>query len=452
MSFLALDLGTSFIKGAILDLNTLRISHVHRIPFPAPLSDQLPWRCEIDPRQVVSAAQDVIEHLLPHTPNCSGMVMCGQMQGLVLTDEHGEPLSNCISWQDQRALLPHPSGEGTFFDVLSRQSTPKEHRQMGSELRPGLPACALFWLVEQNQLPHAIPASLPDFVVANLCRTLATTEPTNASVHGVFNLETGDWHWPVISRLGLKSLRWPEIRRTGQVVGHLNAGSRSIPCYTPVGDQPCALVGALLQDGELSINISTGSQVSLLSHRLEMGDYQTRPFFDGKYLNLITHIPAGRSLNTLVNLLTELAQKQGFELDPWPHIVRAVEQVSKTDLRVNLAFFAGACGDQGEIANIQESNLTIGHLFRAAFENMADNYYACALRLSPRRAWRRLVFSGGLAQKVEPLRRIICDRFGDEYRIAPSSEDSLTGLLALALAFGGRAESVERAIAQVSAR
>jgi len=66
-------------------------------------------------------------------------------------------------------------------------------------------------------------------------------------------------------------------------------------------------------------------------------------------------------LNTLVNLLTELAQKQGFnKLDPWPHIMRAVEQVSKTDLRVNLAFFAGACGDRGEIANVQESNLTIG--------------------------------------------------------------------------------------------
>jgi len=111
---------------------------------------------------------------------------------------------------------------------------------MGSELRPSLPVCALFCLAEQNQLPHvnAIPASLPDFVVANLCRTLATTEPTNASVHGVFNLETGDWHRPVISRLGLESLRWPEIRRTGQVVGYLNASSRSIPCYTPVGINP----------------------------------------------------------------------------------------------------------------------------------------------------------------------------------------------------------------------
>jgi len=151
-------------------------------------------------------------------------------------------------------------------------------------------------------------------------------------------------------------------------------------------------------------------------------------------------------------LLTELARAQGIELDPWPAIVNAAEQVGDTDLRVNLAFFAGACGDQGEITNIRESNLTVGHLFRAAFQNVADNYYACALRLSPERRWRRLVFSGGLAQKIDLLRRIICDRFGDEYRMAPSSEDTLLGLMALALAFSGRVGSVERGMGVLSQR
>jgi hypothetical protein len=96
-----------------------------------------------------------------------------------------------------------------------------------------------------------------------------------------------------------------------------------VPCYTPIGDYQCAMVGALLQYGELSLNISTGSQVSLLKPQAEFGNYQTRPFFDGRFLATITHIPAGRSLNLLVKLFSKLAESQKIELaDPWPYIAR----------------------------------------------------------------------------------------------------------------------------------
>jgi sugar (pentulose or hexulose) kinase len=94
--------------------------------------------------------------------------------------------------------------------------------------------------------------------------------------------------------------------------------------------------------------------------------------------------------------------------------------------------------------------LTVGQLFRAALQNMADNYHTCALRLSPECKWNRLVFSGGLAQKIDLLRRMICDKFGADYRMSPSSEDSLLGLLALALTFSGRAPSVQQAMVELA--
>ncbi len=37
MTFLGIDLGTTFIKGAVLDLDRLRLGHIQRVPFPAPL-------------------------------------------------------------------------------------------------------------------------------------------------------------------------------------------------------------------------------------------------------------------------------------------------------------------------------------------------------------------------------------------------------------------------------
>ncbi|MCX7840981.1 MAG: FGGY family carbohydrate kinase, partial [Anaerolineae bacterium] len=422
---------------------TLTIQHIQRVPFPEPISNQPALFCEIDPCQIIEATRILIACLAPYAPTCEGVVMCGQMQGLVLTDAHATPHSNYISWRDQRARQPHPSGNGTYFDVMMARISTDERRVTGNEWRPSLPVSVLFWLAERNALPRdAIPVSLTDFVLAHLCETTPTTHPTNASVYGVFDLARGDWHRDVIARLGLASLRFPEVQHTGAFVGGLTLNGKRVPCYIPVGDQPCALVGAYLRERELSINISTGSQVALLAPRLQFGDYQTRPFFDGKYLNIVTHIPAGRALVALIELLTEIPRARGIELDAWEYIAQEVARLDATDLRVNLAFFASAVGERGVIENIREDNLTIGNLFRAAFENMAENYFTCAQRLSPTRAWERIVFSGGLAQKFESLREIIAAKFNVPYRVCTAGEDTLGGLALLARVCSGRATAV----------
>jgi sugar (pentulose or hexulose) kinase len=445
MVFIGIDLGTSFIKGAVLDLENLSLQHIRRVPFPEPVAGLPSLFYEVDPLDVVAAFKRLVAELLPHAPGCAGLVMCSQMHGLVLTTAQGEPRSNCLTWQDQRALLPHPSGAGSYFQVISNRLNPAEHRQQGNELKPSLPLCYLFWLAENKQLSQTelIPAALPDFVLAYLSGTTPGIERTNAAAHGALNLESLDWHEGMIAKLGLEHLHWPVVRPFGQVVAEIEIEGQSLPCYTPVGDHQCAVAGAFLDYSELSLNIATASQVTMLTPELTPGNYQSRPFFDGRFMNTIARIPAGRSLNVLVNLLSELAQAQQLELaDPWPYIAESTAAVAETSLQVDLAFFASSVGERGMIANIQEDNLTIGHLFRAAFQNMANNYDVCASRLSPERAWERLVFSGGLVQKIDPLRQIICDKFQLGYRLSASQEDTLLGLLALALVAGGRAGSV----------
>jgi len=103
-TFVALDLGTSSIKGAVIDLEQGRLAHVRHVPFPQPIPGLPPLFCEIDPAQIVAATRSVLEPLLPLAPACAGLVLCGQMGGLILTTEAGQPLSNYISWRDQRLL------------------------------------------------------------------------------------------------------------------------------------------------------------------------------------------------------------------------------------------------------------------------------------------------------------------------------------------------------------
>jgi sugar (pentulose or hexulose) kinase len=286
-----------------------------------------------------------------------------------------------------------------------------------------------------------------------LCGSIPGIEATNASAHGAFNLEASDWHHELIRSLGLDHLRWPALRKHGEVVGHLKLGSKSVPCYTPVGDAQAALAGALLTTEELSLNISTGSQASRLSDGLTLGDYQTRPYFDGKFINTFTHIPAGRSLDVLVGLLTELAAAQKISLeDSWAYIGEEAKKAADTDLEVDLSFFPGPGEDEGRISNIRGDNLNVGHLFRAAFNNMAQSYYECACRLWPDRSWRNLLFSGGLACKLEALREAIQKRFQTGYRLSPFAEDTLYGLLILASIFSGRAKSVEEVTRELRLR
>jgi sugar (pentulose or hexulose) kinase len=446
MRYLGIDLGTSFIKGAVLDLETLSVGEVRQVRVPSPLPGLPPLRTEYDPESFVIAARRIIEELLIEAPDCRGVLMCGQMGGLVPVSPRGEAISNYVSWLDRRLLEPHPSGGGSFYEVFLSRLTGDDWSALGREIRPGTPLSYLFWFAE-NRGREPIPgvATLPDFVMARLCNSTPATHPSNAV--GAIHLGKREWHYPLFNRLGFGNVRWPDLREINQPVGEVRAGGRRLLCHPPVGDHPCALVGALLEFGELSLNISTGSQVSLRSEVVEPGDWQTIPFFDGQFLKRISNLPAGRALSALVRLLSELAEAEGVTLaDPWNYIAKAAVSKPSTELRANLAFFPTPLGDSGSLTHLREENLTVGDLFRAAFINMADNYYEAARRLSPAQAWRRLVFSGGLAQKLELLRALVAEKLQKEYRLCSAADDTLQGLLALALVVSGQAASVQRAM------
>jgi sugar (pentulose or hexulose) kinase len=451
LAFIGIDLGTSFIKAAVLDLESYQLQHVQRIPFPEPIARLEPFKCEFDPNHVVTAVSDLIRQLANFPVAFEGLVMCTQMSCMVLMDDQGKARSNCIGWRDQRALEPHPSGSGSYYEVLKRRLSAEQKRELGNEMPPGAPISFLFWLAEQDKLePGLIPVSFGDFVLSILCGSSPSVESTNAMSYELLRLETLDWHKEVIEELGLEKLHWPRVRREGEVVGTLRIGTTDVLCYTPVGDYQCALAGALLAEDELSLNISTGSQVSRLTSHLSLGDYQTRPFFDGKFTNTFSHLPAGRSLDVLVNLLSEFPQSSGIPTAGlWEYIARAAEAVEHTDLHVNLSFYPGPCGDQGAISNIRERNLTVGNLFRGSFENMTQNYYDCALRIWPDRSWRNIVFSGGLARKASLLRKIIQQQFQTGSRLCPLEEDTLLGMIVLAQVFSHRAASVQQATASL---
>ncbi len=432
MKCFGLDLGSSTIKGAVLDLATRRVEAIVREPFPEPISG-LPARFfEIAPDQVVAAVERVVSQLLKIEPDVTAIFSCGQMGGVILIDpDTGRPLTNYLSWRDQRTLGEHPHG-GNFLDEMQRRWSGNEFIELGRELKPGSATSLLFWLSEHGLLPNgAMPMGVGEFVFAKLCQTAPQMDPTQAI--GLLDLTHGTWHHSAFARLGLEHLLWPTLTHVSMPLGVWNLDGKHFECFPILGDQQVALRGAVVKAGDLSLNISTGGQVSRVTTALELGDYQTRPYFYLHYLNTITHLPAGRSLNVLMGLLTELARAENVALrDPWSAVNQDLDQADGGGLACDLAFFSGPMGDTGSISGITVDNLTIGNLFHAAFTNMADNFAQCAERVFPQRDWQRIVLSGGLTQGVPKLRGMIQQRLPGVMKESTAAEETLVGLLEVA--------------------
>ena len=417
MIFLTLDIGSTYIKGAVSDLTSGTLHHVRRIPFPAPIEGTPPGHFEVDPAAILEVVQTVVDDLLPHAPDCQGILSCSQMHAFLLVDDAGRACSNVITWKDQRAA-------GDLFDQIAGCVSPADLRATGNELRVGLPICALVHMAQAGTLPpKAMPASMPDWVLGQLCGVVADgVEISNAGAYGCLDLASGDWHRPTLAALGLGHLTFPTIRGWDHVLGHY----RGIPIFTPVGDHQAALAGVGLRPGELSINIATGGQVSMLSGTLHFGTYQTRPYFDDLFLSSAVNVPAGQGLGVMVDFVTEVAALSGTPIDnPWAAINRAVDATPSTDLQVDMAFFDG---NVGAITHIDSENLHIGALFRAAFNRMAASYAEAAQALDPTRSWTRILLTGGVMHKSSHLRSAIAEQFGMEPELIHITEDTLSGL------------------------
>lgn len=429
MRCLGIDIGSSSIKGAILNLRSGQVERIVKEPFPDPIPGLRPGFHEVDASLVLSRTHSVIRQLLFDAPEVRQIFFCGQMGGIILTDATLHPVTNYLSWRDQRSLQALDGSRTSLLEEIEQRLSPHLFADLGRELKPGTATVLLHWLKRHNQLPAGtLPVSIGDFVVASLCGVAPTMHRTHTI--GMLNLRTGDWHREAFDILGLNELHWPALANDQLPIGQCTMDGRTLDVYTVMGDQQAALKGIQLSRDELSINISTGSQVSQITSEFQPSRCQTRCWFGTEFLNTITHIPAGRSLTVIEALLTELPRAAGIAIpNSWQLISEATERSGGDGLTCDLSFFASAMGNDGRIDHITTENLTVGNLFQAAFEFMADSYLTCSQRLSDSPTWSRIAISGGLVQAFPSLRKKLQKRFSLPMREVAEQEETMLGLL-----------------------
>lgn len=188
-----------------------------------------------------------------------------------------------------------------------------------------------------------------------------------------------------------------------------------VPIYIPVGDHQCSLLGAGLQNHELSVNLGTGGQISILGGT-------DRPYFDGRGLTCHVRLPAGRALSSLQKLLNR----------SWLELESEAEKITCEQIRCHLALYPGPCGSFGWFRNLTEAEMTPGHFYRSALESIARNVENCTIGM-PRFDAVRL--SGGMFARSELLRTLVAARFPGkriEWNKERAGREALYGLMELA--------------------
>lgn len=429
MYTITIDCGTSFLKAALVEYETGKIiKKITKRTSEIETKNRFPRI-----QGVAYAVKEILREF-----QCFGdkfyVGISTEMHGFVLTDMEGNILCDYVSWKDEWAL--EKSERGSYLEEIASLVNMKDIESTGMPLKAGIASTNLYVVLDKNPGLKGRKArfyTLGDYLIYSLTSIIPAVHPTNAAASGLYDLGRKKWNERLIEQLGYQFIQFPSVDEDKIVEAQIN-GCRYCFCEA-IGDQQAALLGSGMKENVLSFNLGTGSQVSILDGNLIFDKtFQTRPFFNNMYLNTIPHVPCGRALNVYINFFRELLKAyNGMEVEDeklWKIVMELAATSDDTELIIDMSFFPNSVNKNtnGKIANILETNFTVGNLMRSVFEQMAENYYVTAKRLlKEKHKVDKVIFSGGVANKNLLLREKIIERF-PKCEVEVSDQETFRGL------------------------
>lgn len=302
---LAIDVGSSSIKAAVVAIEDGTWLATRRSPTPGPAPDRPLGRHESHAQSIVAAVRDSIEEICEQFPGISAIGFSTQMHGVVLTDQQNRAISPFISWQDDRANERF-SDRGSLLEDVRQRVPAAVLARTGINPRAGLGAFnARRWLDENPVLAGDVRRvhTLGSFILASLAGVFCT-HLTNAAALGVVDIGIGRWDSELIEWLGLDGLQFPEIRSNFTPVSSVTHGAGRADIFPDVGDHQASVYGSQHDDADsISISLGTAGIAARTSPKLVPSPrYEVRPYVDGRYLQTISRLPGGRHFDTCTAL------------------------------------------------------------------------------------------------------------------------------------------------------
>lgn len=208
--YLGLDLGTSGLKGILLD-GEGRIA----AEASAPLSVSRPqdgWS-EQDPGDWIAAAEAVLEALAPKAAGLRGIGLSGQMHGATLVDREGRAIRPCILWNDTRS----------HCEAAALDADPRFRERTGNIVFPGFTAPKLAWLRthEPDAVARAALVLLPKDFLRLWLTGEAVAEMSDAAGTSWLDVGRRDWDDDLLAATGLGREHMPRLVEGSEPSGTL---------------------------------------------------------------------------------------------------------------------------------------------------------------------------------------------------------------------------------------
>jgi sedoheptulokinase len=436
---LLIDFGTSSIKSAIVDLKSGEFSFVQSHA-SGECCSALPRHYEVSPSQLRERFIAICDHYLTDLAiDYEGIVICSEKNGFVALDADNSPITNYISWKDERSL-EELEGVDTFSLVVEGLGD-QFWAITGWRPGPGLPYMNVTHLARQARIKGECKiVSLPEWLA--LCSGDSNDVVHDSMLHGLCFYDVRakivsetlvEW---VEDLTGVRC-RFNSVAPTGSISGYWHVAGRRIPIYIGIGDHQTSVLGAGNLPGEtISVNIGTGSQVAVIDPEIVPREVELKPYFDSRDLVVVTRIPGGRALAGYVGFLGDVVRASGgTEADFWDMLYQLDEtSILESSLKFDLATFGSAWNYQGggKITNIGDGTFTLENYLASLLLSFTQQYVDLMRVFDPQHRISTCVLSGGVPRRIPVLNRLVQRMSGYETKPATEVDESLIGLRALA--------------------
>ncbi len=198
--YLGLDLGTSSLKGVIIDTT----GEVLAVGSQAiTLQRPQPGWSEQNPADWLMAAEAVLHALHAYLPSVKSIGLSGQMHGATCLDSQGKVIRPAILWNDTRAFVE--------ADWLDQQ--PITHKITGNLVFPGFTAPKLLWLKnnEPEHFARLAKVLLPKDYLRYWLTGHFISDKSDAAGTAWLDMQNRQWSETMLSLCDLSKAQMPDL-------------------------------------------------------------------------------------------------------------------------------------------------------------------------------------------------------------------------------------------------